>query len=106
MDAISRERRAGQGLRVSAAARRVGLYRGGALEHAGSAVRPWRREPLFVPPKPPSEHWRPVRSKRGLSLTSPYANHLIRATAAVAGYADLEAADFPVKLAPGYMGAD
>jgi hypothetical protein len=35
MDAISRERRAGQGLRASAAARRVGLYRGGALEHAG-----------------------------------------------------------------------
>jgi hypothetical protein len=33
-------------------------------------------------------------------------NHLIRAGAAVAGYADLEAADFPVKLAPGYMGAD
>jgi hypothetical protein len=33
-------------------------------------------------------------------------NHLIRAGAAVAGCADLEAADFPVKLAPGYMGAD
>jgi hypothetical protein len=33
-------------------------------------------------------------------------NHLIRAGAAVAGYADLEAADFPAKLAPGYMGAD
>jgi hypothetical protein len=33
-------------------------------------------------------------------------NHLIRARAAVAGYADSEAADFPVKLAPGYTGAD
>ena len=33
-------------------------------------------------------------------------NHPIRAGAAVAGYADPEAADFPVKLAPGYMGAD
>jgi len=28
-------------------------------------------------------------------------NHLIRAGAAVAGYADPEVADFPVKLAPG-----
>jgi hypothetical protein len=53
-----------------------------------------------------TELWRPVRSKRRLSLTSPYANHLIRAGTAVAGYADLEAAVFPVKLAPGYMGAD
>jgi hypothetical protein len=33
-------------------------------------------------------------------------NHLIRARAAVAGYADPAAADFPVKLAPGYIGAD
>ena len=33
-------------------------------------------------------------------------NHLIRAGAAVAGYADLEVADFPAKLAPEYMGAD
>ena len=33
-------------------------------------------------------------------------NHLIRTGAAVAGYADPEAADFPVKLAPGYIGAD
>jgi hypothetical protein len=32
-------------------------------------------------------------------------NHLIRARAAV-GYADPAAADFPVKLAPGYIGAD
>jgi hypothetical protein len=33
-------------------------------------------------------------------------NHLIRAGAAAAGYADPEAADFPVKLAAGYIGAD
>jgi len=33
-------------------------------------------------------------------------NHPIRAGAAVAGYADPEAADFPVKLAPGYIGID
>lgn len=33
-------------------------------------------------------------------------NHLIRAGAAVAGCADLEAADFPVKLASGYIGID
>jgi predicted RNase H-like HicB family nuclease len=33
-------------------------------------------------------------------------NHLIRARAAVAGYADPEAADFPVKLASGYIGID
>ena len=35
---------------------------------------------------------------------SPYAKSLIRAGAAVAGYANLEAADFPVKL--GYINAD
>jgi len=33
-------------------------------------------------------------------------NHLIRAGAAVAGYADTEVADFPVKLAAGYIGVD
>jgi hypothetical protein len=33
-------------------------------------------------------------------------NHLIRAGAAMAGYADFEAADFPVKLAWGYIGID
>lgn len=33
-------------------------------------------------------------------------NHLIRAGAAVAGYADPEAADFPVKLVLGYIGID
>jgi hypothetical protein len=33
-------------------------------------------------------------------------NHLIRAGAAVAGYADTEAADFAVKLAAGYIGVD
>jgi hypothetical protein len=33
-------------------------------------------------------------------------DHLIRAGAAVAGYADPEAAAFPVKLAAGYIGAD
>lgn len=33
-------------------------------------------------------------------------NHLIRAGAAVAGYAGLEAADFPVKLVLGYIGID
>ena len=31
-------------------------------------------------------------------------NHLIRAGAAVAGYTGPEAADFPVKLAPEYIG--
>ena len=33
-------------------------------------------------------------------------NHLIRAGAAVAGYAGPEAADFPVKLVLGYIGID
>jgi hypothetical protein len=33
-------------------------------------------------------------------------NYLIRAGAAVAGYADPEATGFPVKLAAGYIGAD
>jgi len=33
-------------------------------------------------------------------------NHPIRAGAALAGYADPEAADFPVKLASGYIGID
>jgi hypothetical protein len=33
-------------------------------------------------------------------------NHLIRAGAAVAGYADPEAADFAVKIAPEYIGVD
>jgi hypothetical protein len=33
-------------------------------------------------------------------------NYLIRAGAAVAGYADPEAAGFPVKLAAGAIGAD
>jgi hypothetical protein len=33
-------------------------------------------------------------------------NHLIRAGAAVAGYAGPEAADFPAKLVLGYIGID
>ena len=45
----------------------------------------------------------PTSCKRvGLLIST----HLIRTGAAVAGYADPEAADFPVKLAPVYMGAD
>jgi hypothetical protein len=53
----------------------------------------------------PSAHG-PVRFKTRAFTVVALFNHLIRAGAAVAGYGDLKAADFPVKFAPGYIGVD
>jgi hypothetical protein len=78
-----------------------GVTRGDDLAGHVLAQEPW--QVVRLPSIADEDELHRVKTN---SPPSPTANHLIRAGSAVAGYADLEAADFPVKLAPGYMGAD
>jgi hypothetical protein len=86
----------------------VTAYSGDRLLSEPTAGIPcWRWEPFFVPLSLAAIRAPAARTFKTPAFTDfALFNHLIRATAAVAGYAGPEASDFPVKLAPGYTCAD
>jgi hypothetical protein len=83
------------------------IGRNGPLSNPTPAVKPRHREPLNLPLSLAVIRALAARTFKTRALTDfALFNHLIRAGAAVAGYAGPEAADFPVKLVLGYIGID